>query len=122
MMIQTILLIEDHAALRANLAEMLELEGYRVIEAEDGSSGIKLATEERPNLIVSDFELPIFDGFDVLRLLRQNLETMNIPILFLTGAVENNDRLKILKDQGEKYLSKPCSLSKVLAEIRECLS
>ncbi|BAS54339.1 response regulator [Leptolyngbya boryana CZ1] len=122
MMIQTILLIEDHAALRANLAEMLELEGYRVIEAEDGSSGIKLATEERPNLIVSDFELPIFDGFDVLRLLRQNLETMNIPILFLTGAVENNDRLKILKDRGEKYLSKPCSLSKVLAEIRECLS
>ncbi|MBN8564426.1 MAG: response regulator [Leptolyngbya sp. UWPOB_LEPTO1] len=121
-MIQTILLIEDHAALRANLAEMLELEGYRVIEAEDGSSGIKLATEERPNLIVSDFELPIFDGFDVLRLLRQNLETMNIPILFLTGAVENNDRLKILKDRGEKYLSKPCSLSKVLAEIRECLS
>ncbi len=122
MMIQTILLIEDHAALRANLAEMLELEGYRVIEAEDGSSGIKLATEERPNLIVSDFELPIFDGFDVLRLLRQNLETMNIPILFLTGAVENNDRLKILKDRGEKYLSKPCSLRKVLAEIRECLS
>jgi CheY-like chemotaxis protein len=122
MMIQTILLIEDYAALRANLMEMLELEGYRVIEADNGSVGVKLATDECPNLIVCDFELPIFDGFDVLRLLRQNPATMRIPIVFLTGVLEDNDRLKALKDGGERYLSKPCSLSKVLAEIKQCLS
>jgi CheY-like chemotaxis protein len=121
-MMQTILLIEDHAALRANLTEMLEFEGYRVIEADDGGLGIRRATDEHPNLIVCDFNLPIFDGFDVLTLLRQNLETMNIPIVFLTGMVEASDRFQALKDGRVTCLYKPCSLREILAEIQRYLA
>jgi len=119
---QTILLIEDQYDLRENLSEMLEFEGYRVIGVGDGGTGIQRATDEVPSLIVCDFNIPVFDGFDVFKLLRQNLRTMNIPIVFLTGSVDENDRCNFVRENAEAFLLKPCSITNVLDTIKRCLS
>lgn len=121
-MAQTILLIEDHVYLRENLGMMLEFEGYRVIEAENGSMGIRRALDESPSLILCDFNLPGLDGFDIFTFLRRDRKTMEIPIVFLIGSVEGNDRFQAIQDRVADYLFKPCSITRVLAAIQRCLS
>ena len=113
----TILVIEDEAQTRKVLLNCLKFEGYRAIEADNGRTGIKLAQEHNPDLIVCDIMMPDIDGYGVLSRLRQQLSTVAIPIVFLTAKVSLPD-LRYGMDLGaEDYLTKPCNVERFLKAI-----
>ena len=114
---QTILVIEDEAQTRKILLNCLKFEGYRAIEADNGRTGIKLARENHPDLIVCDIMMPDLDGYSVLSILRQQLSTLAIPIIFLTAKVSLPDFRRGMDLGAEDYLTKPCNVERFLTAI-----
>jgi DNA-binding response OmpR family regulator len=117
-MTETILIVEDEAALRETLAYNLERSGYKVLSAIDGQVAIQVARQKKPDLIILDVLIPIFDGFEVCRILRQ--ET-NIPILMLTARDEEIDRVIGLEMGADDYLTKPFSMRELQARVKALL-
>lgn len=103
----TILLIEDNIQLRENTAEILELDGYKVLTAGNGKEGVELALREVPNIIVCDIMMPELDGYGVLHLLSKNPKTENIPFIFLSAKAERSDLRKGMEMGADDYLTKP---------------
>lgn len=102
-----ILLIEDNPGMRENTAEILELSNYKVFTAPDGKEGVRLATSERPDLIICDIMMPELDGYGVLHMLSKNPETASIPFIFLTAKSEKSDYRKGMSLGADDYLTKP---------------
>jgi DNA-binding response OmpR family regulator len=103
----TILAIEDERAVRENLQEILELEGFDVLTAENGKIGLKMAIEQKPDLIICDVMMPELDGYGVITALRQNPIAIEIPFIFLSAKSTNEDRDKGLRLGANDYLTKP---------------
>ena len=114
----TILVIDDERDVVDLLAYNLEKAGYRVIGAYDGESGLALARERRPDLIILDLMLPGIDGFEVCNALREDFRTHHIPILMLTARGETRDRVEGLRVGADDYVAKPFSLAELLARVR----
>jgi len=118
---KTILVVEDDAFIRANLKLFLDLENYRVLEAEDGAQGMALALSANPDLILCDVMMPEIDGFEMLARLRADLAWNEVPFIFLTASVEGDTRKAGLALGADEYLTKPFNLAEVLALIRRRL-
>ncbi len=103
----TILIIEDHAALRQNLIDLLGLEGHRVLSAADGVSGLELAREKRPDLVLCDIMLPGLDGWEILAALRAEPATAALPFIFLTAKGDAADVRAGMRQGADDYLAKP---------------
>jgi len=86
-----VLVIEDEEAIRENLVELLEVEDFDVIEAENGRVGVEQAKKHLPDLILCDVMMPKLDGFGVLKELRSQLNTATIPFIFLTAKADRHD-------------------------------
>jgi DNA-binding response OmpR family regulator len=114
----TILLVEDETLLADTLRYNLEREGYTVITAADGVTGLDLARAESPDLLILDVMLPKLDGFSVCRILRR--ET-NLPIMMLTARQDEVDRIAGLELGADDYVVKPFSLGELLARVRAIL-
>ncbi len=112
-----VLLIEDDAAVRASLALGLRLEGFEVLEAEDGAKGLGLL-EQQPDLVLLDVVLPGMDGFGVLEQIRSKSV---VPIIMLTALDEVSAKVRGLKSGADDYVVKPYSLSEILARIEALL-
>ncbi len=121
-MSKRILVIDDDAAIRANLKRFLTLEGYRVEEAADGKSGLEKVAECHPDLILCDVMMPEMDGFEVCRHLRADPKTAALPFVFLTASVEMDDRRFGLEIGADDYQPKPFNLPVLLDLIRRRLS
>lgn len=117
-MSQKILVVEDEPALQETLEYNLVRQGYEVFQATDGQRAIKLARQERPDLIILDLMLPGIDGFEVCRLLRQE---MSQPILMLTARDEEVDKIVGLEVGADDYLTKPFSMRELLARVKALL-
>ncbi|HEY9876719.1 MAG TPA: response regulator [Candidatus Obscuribacterales bacterium] len=78
-----ILVIEDEAAIRNNILELLEAENFFCIGAENGNSGVQMAQADKPDLIICDIMMPDIDGYSVLTALREEPSTASIPLFFL---------------------------------------
>jgi CRP/FNR family transcriptional regulator, polysaccharide utilization system transcription regulator len=102
-----ILLIEDSQDIRENIAEILTLANYQVVEAENGKVGVELAKAELPDLIICDIMMPQLDGYGVLHLLSKNPVTAGIPFIFLTAKSEKDDFRKGMNLGADDYLIKP---------------
>ena len=102
-----ILVIEDNFDVRDNIVEILELANYGVITADNGRSGIELAEQENPDLIICDIMMPELDGYGVLQLLSESPKTSAIPFVFLTAKTERNDVRKGMSLGADDYLTKP---------------
>ena len=113
-----ILVIEDEAGLRANVARFLKAEGYEVLTAENGASGVDIAVRQMPDLIVCDITMPEMDGFGVLR---ENVTTSNIPFIFLTASTRTYDRNWGVELGANDYITKPFKLEQLLDAIRKRL-
>ncbi len=112
---ETVLLVEDELALQEALAYNLRKEGLTVETAADGRRGLEMARQLRPDLIILDIMLPELDGFEVCRILRQE---MNVPILMLTARDDEIDRVVGLEVGADDYLTKPFSMREFLARVR----
>ncbi|AIM36187.1 response regulator [Sphingobacterium sp. SG20118] len=105
---KTILIIEDNSDIREGATEILELTGqYHVIAAENGRSGVELATTHLPDLILCDIMMPELDGYGVLYILSKNEETAHIPFIFMTAKAERSDMRKAMELGADDYLTKP---------------
>ncbi len=112
---EKVLIIEDDDNLQEALRYRLEQDGYEVHSAMDGEQGLDLAREAQPDLIVLDIMMPVLDGFEVCRILRQ--ETA-VPIIILTAKGEEVDRVVGLELGADDYVVKPFHTRELLARIR----
>lgn len=103
----TALLIEDNRDIRENLCEMLQLEGYNVIVAENGQKGLDFAKEKKPDIILCDIAMPILNGYDVLKTLKSDKEISSIPFIFISASTEKKDIEVGLKMGADAYIQKP---------------
>jgi DNA-binding response OmpR family regulator len=116
---ERILIVEDELPMRRALADCLESEGYRVITAENGASGLDRAIKENPDLILLDVMMPKLDGFALCNELRRREKRM--PVLMLTAKGMVMDRVHGLDAGADDYLVKPFSTDELLARVRALL-
>lgn len=102
-----ILLIEDNDEVRENTAEILELAHYEVLTAENGRVGVEKANKDNPDLIICDIMMPELDGFGVLHILNKNVDTAQIPFIFLTAKTDRSDFRKGMNLGADDYIMKP---------------
>ncbi|HEY7978991.1 MAG TPA: phosphate regulon transcriptional regulator PhoB [Rhizomicrobium sp.] len=114
----TVLVAEDESALVTLLRYNLEREGYRVLDTQDGEEALLIASEEKPDVIILDWMIPQLSGIEVCRRLRQRQETRNVPILMLTARGEETDRIRGLDTGADDYITKPFSMTELLARLR----
>lgn len=119
---KTILFIEDESALQKTFGDLLIQEGHKMIPALDGETGLKLAKKEKPDLILLDLILPKIHGFQVLKKLKEDPETKEIPIIILTNLEDMGDVEKALELGATTYLVKAnYTLEEVLEKIKKAL-
>jgi DNA-binding response OmpR family regulator len=116
---ERILIIEDELPMRTALQDVLAGEGYRVLTAADGASGLSRALEEKPDLLLLDIMMPRLDGYAVCSELRRLAQPM--PILMLTAKGQIEDRVQGLDVGADDYLVKPFSTEELLARVRALL-
>ena len=112
-----ILVIEDEETLRTNIVQILELEDFVTIEANNGFLGIKLAQKHLPDLILCDVMMPEIDGYSVLAALRQNPTTASIPFIFTTAKASKADFRQGMNLGADDYLIKPITADELLSAI-----
>lgn len=121
-MSKKIIFIEDESELQRAVTGILAKEDYQVFSALDGESGLKLAEKERPDLILLDLIMPKKDGFEVLRELKQNENTKNIPVIILTNLEGGTEIEKVLSLGATTYLIKTnYRLEEVIEKIKQTL-
>lgn len=113
-----ILIIDDDATLRSLLADWLTLEGFQVLLAANGFAGIQLAKQQQPDLILCDVKMPIMNGYDVLRKVREHPSTVHIPFFFLTAEVGMNHFYAVFYLKADGFLRKPIEID----ELRQVLA
>ena len=107
--------------MRANLERLLKVEGYAVITAADGASGIAAARERRPGIVICDILMPTIDGYAVLAALRADPATAQIPLIFLTASADKDARRRGIASGALDYVIKPFKLADLLAVVRKHL-
>ena len=118
---KTVLLVEDNEDNRTVYRTILEHFGYRVVEARNGEDGIRMARENRPDLILMDISIPIIDGWEATQVLKHDPATSSIPIIALTAHALASDREKAMEVGCDGYLAKPCEPRAVVAEVQRFL-
>jgi CheY-like chemotaxis protein len=116
-----ILLIEDNDLNRDMLSRRLERRGYQVVVAADGRQGEAQVRSEKPDLILMDMSLPVMDGWELARKLKDDEDTRSIPILALTAHVMAGDRERALEAGCDDYDTKPIELPRLLSKIEALL-
>lgn len=114
-----VLIIEDELPMRTALKDVLEGEGYRVLTASDGASGLQRALAERPDLVLLDIMMPRLDGYSLCRELRRLANVA--PVLMLSAKGQIEDRVRGLDVGADDYLVKPFSSDELLARVRAVL-
>jgi DNA-binding response OmpR family regulator len=118
---KTILVIEDNKDILENLTEYLEMEGYKILMANNGKRGIELAREFIPDLIICDVLMHEMDGYEVLHLLLDSKETYEIPFIFSTSVSEKVDRAEALTLGADDYIVKPFDMELLLKMAKACI-
>ncbi|WP_405721943.1 response regulator transcription factor [Streptomyces sp. NBC_01537] len=115
---QRVLVVDDEPKIRMTVRGYLEADGFEVLEAPDGPSGLQAVTRDRPDLVVLDVMLPGLDGFQVLRRIRQSSQ---VPVIMLTARDEEVDRLIGFTTGSDDYVTKPFSPRELALRVRAIL-
>ena len=113
---QTVLIVEDEKNLVDILRFNLQKEGYATLEAFDGVTGLRLALDENPDLILLDLMLPEMNGFEVCKLLRD--KGRSTPVLIITAREEEKDKILGLDLGADDYITKPFSIRELMARVK----
>ena len=116
-----ILIIEDDRDIAEMLEYNLKEEGYKTFSAMDGEKGVAMARKERPDLIILDIMLPILDGFEVCRILKNDDAVAHIPIIILSAKSQETDKVVGLELGADDYVTKPFSPRELIARTRAIL-
>ncbi len=116
-----ILVVDDDISINELIKVNLELNGYTVVQAFDGTSGFASAKQELPDLIILDVMMPEVDGYTVAQRIRQNESTKDIPILMLTALSQLNDKVKGFDIGVDDYLVKPFEMDELKVRVRALL-
>jgi DNA-binding response OmpR family regulator len=117
----TILVVEDEAHIRRVLEYNLKLDGFEVCLAEDGAAGLKLARENKPDIILLDWLMPVMNGLQVLAELKTDSSTEHIPVFMLTAKGMLNDVTQAIEMGADDYITKPFNPIQLGKTIREKL-
>jgi two-component system alkaline phosphatase synthesis response regulator PhoP len=118
---EKILVVDDEEHIAELISYNLTSNGYKVITANNGNDAVKLAVEEKPNLILLDLMIPGKDGYDVCKDVRSNSEIRNTPIIMLTAKSEELDKILGLELGADDYITKPFSVRELLARVKAVL-
>ena len=121
-MSKAILIVEDDPKNMTLFRDLLQVSGYKTIEATDGKQGIELAKTGKPDLILMDIQMPRIDGFEATRILKANATTSNIPVLALTALAMRGDEERILQAGCDGYLAKPVDIKELLKKVANYLA
>lgn len=113
-----VLVIEDDAAIRATLSDILELNGYAVIPAANGEEGVALARRHRPDIILTDIAMPGLNGFEVIRALHAGEQTRSIPIIIVSASLEPAKVRQAMDLGAEDFIGKPFTENQILGSIQ----
>ena len=116
-----VLVVDDDLAINELIKVNLELCGYKVIQAFDGTKGFALCKQEKPSLVVLDVMMPEVDGFTVAQRIRKNEEIKNTPILMLTALSQLNDKVNGFNIGVDDYLVKPFEMEELQVRVRALL-
>jgi two-component system cell cycle response regulator DivK len=119
---KTVLVVEDTPANIKLATMLLEKDGYRVLQAETGTDGLKLAQLHLPDIILMDIQLPDMDGLTAVRILRQEEQTKRLKIVALTAFAMKGDERKMLESGCDGYIAKPIRYQNFLEEVKRVLS
>lgn len=117
-----ILIIEDDKTIRNGLNRLMSNEGYSAFFAENGVEGVKVAMDEKPDLIICDIAMPEMNGFEVLAKIKQNPSLANKPFLFLSAKITKEDEAKGLAAGATGYLKKPMWPDDILTAVKKYLA
>jgi two-component system cell cycle response regulator DivK len=116
-----ILYIEDNLGNRMLVRRVLEAEGYTIIEATDGYTGLEMAPEVAPDLILLDINLPEIDGYNLAKRFRDISSLDEVPILAVTANVMKGDRERTLEAGCDGYIQKPIDVDRLPEQVKEAL-
>jgi len=117
-----ILIVEDNEKNMKLLRDVLGYKKHQVLEAVDGESGVATATEQLPDLVLMDIQLPGISGVEALRQLRANEATAKIPVIAVTASVMDQDRRQIIEAGFDAFASKPVNLKELMAAVEAALA
>lgn len=118
---ETALVIEDNPNNMVLICDILEFNGYSVIQAETGTSGFEVAKTHHPDFIILDIQLPDINGFNVLEKIRENTMTKDIPVIAMTSYAMAGDKAKFIAAGCDGYVEKPIEPGLVIKQIKEAL-
>ncbi len=119
---QTILLVEDFDDARFMMRMLLEMDGYRVVEATNGREAVELAKQSCPDLVLMDLSMPEMDGLEAVRHIRALTELCHVPIVAVTAHVGNDYYSAAVASGCDEYLTKPVDFDRLEAVISKLLS
>jgi DNA-binding response OmpR family regulator len=119
--VRTVLLVEDEDGLRRVLKDLLEREGYHVVEATDGVHALDEIDRHAPDIVVLDLNLPRLDGYGVLTHLRARPQTAKLPVLVLTARGDEDNEERVFEIGADDFLTKPFRPRALSARLRSLL-
>jgi two-component system cell cycle response regulator DivK len=117
-----ILLVEDNEMNRDMLSRRLARKGYEVVLAEDGLSGVEMASAQAPDLVLMDMSLPVLDGWEAAARLKADPLTRHLPVIALTAHALSGDRARALEAGCDDYDTKPIDLPRLLGKMEALLT
>tara|TARA_A100000171_G_scaffold48743_1_gene56617 strand:- start:778 stop:1197 length:420 start_codon:yes stop_codon:yes gene_type:complete len=117
-----ILLVEDNAIILDNVSEILEFEGYQTVVAKNGVEGLALAKSEKPDLILSDIDMPLMNGYEMLHEIRSDSELEKTPVVFLSVKNHGQELVHGLQFGADAYICKPFDLTELLDTVEKHLN
>lgn len=117
-----VLLVEDEADILEGLKARLSLEDFEIFTASDGKTGVELARQKKPDLIILDVMLPTLTGYDACRVLKKDDATKHIPILILTALPHLEDAEEAFRAGANDFLNKPYTNERLMSKVEKLLS
>jgi len=118
---KTILIADDEDFIRVHIAKKLASKGLTVLEAGAGDEVLELALK-KPHAILMDVKMPVIDGFEAARRLKADAETREIPLILLSARAQQEDLEEGFNAGADYYLTKPVTITQILATLEECLN
>jgi CheY-like chemotaxis protein len=118
---KTILVVDDDIGIRMMMQKLLESAGYRVITGEEGQSALEAALSQRPDMVITDIDMPVNDGYKTIQMFRRDSE-FQAPVIVVSGVVDIRDAQLVLDAGASAFFQKPVDQAALLSKVSELLT